>query len=255
MNEIRFEVEAGVATITLAAPQRRNALTAPLARELVEACERADGDGAVGAVIITGDGGFCAGASRDLLEAATRNPLVDPARADLLAVYESFVRVGQLAVPSISAVTGAAVGAGVNLVLATDLRVVANDAKLIPGFLRLGLHPGGGHLALLGRLAGRETVAALGIFGEEIDGARAHQLGLAWAAPPAAEVLPSAVAIARRVARDPELARATAAALRLELGPPPISWPAALQAETAMQAWSLHRAEGRLFGPQATERD
>jgi enoyl-CoA hydratase len=247
VSAVRLEVEEGVATITLAAPERRNAITVSLARAIIEACEVADADETVGAVVVMGEGGFCAGASQELLAAATEDPLREPVRAELHAVYESFARVGRLEAPSIAAVTGAAVGAGVNLALATDLRIMASDARLITGFLRLGLHPGGGHLALLGRLVGREAVAALGVFGEEIDGARAHAIGLAWEVVPEERVLARAKELARRVARDPELARATAAALRLELGPPAISWAAALQAETAMQAWSLRRAAGRLF--------
>ncbi len=249
MNEIRLTVDHGVATITLAAPERRNALTAALARELVEACTAADADEEVGAVVVTGEGGFCAGAERGLLKAATVDPLTDPVRRDLQSIYQAFVRVGQLAAPSIAAVTGAAVGAGLNLALATDLRIVATDARLLPGFLRLGVHPGGGHLVLLGRLAARETVAALGVFGEEISGTRARELGIAWEALPQARVIPRAQELARRVARDPQLAREMVSSLRLELGPPPISWAAALQVEATAQAWSLRRLEGRLFGP------
>jgi enoyl-CoA hydratase len=247
MSEVRVEVDEGVATITLAAPERRNAITASLARELIAACEAADADESVGAVVVTGEGGFCAGASRELLSAATADPVGEPARGDLLAVYESFARVGRLAAPSIAAVTGAAVGAGVNLALSPDLRIMALDARLITGFLRLGLHPGGGHYALLGRLVGREAVAALGLFGEEIEGTHAQALGIAWEALPEDRVVPRATELARRVARDPELARAMASSLRLELGPPAISWAAALQAETAVQGWSLRRSAGRLF--------
>jgi enoyl-CoA hydratase len=247
MSEVRLEVADGVATIMLSAPERRNALTAPLAREIVEACEAVDSNEAVGAAVVTGEGGFCAGASRDLLRAATEDPTREPVRSELHLVYESFARVGRLTVPSIAAVTGAAVGAGVNLLLATDLRIVATDARIVTGFLRLGLHPGGGHFALLGRLADREAVAALGMFGEEIDGARACELGLAWQSLPEEQVLPRALELARRAARDPELARVMTESLRLELGPPGISWPAALEVETAAQAWSLRRAAGRLF--------
>ena len=66
-------------------------------------------------------------------------------------------RVGELAPPTIAAIRGGAVGAGLNLALATDLRVVAEDAALLSGFIPIGLHPGGGHTALLGRLGSREA--------------------------------------------------------------------------------------------------
>ena len=113
--------------------------------------------------------------------------------------------------PTIAAVLGAAVGAGINLMLATDLRIVAEDARLISGFLRIGLHPGGGHFGLLAGRAGAEAAAAAGIFGEEISGVRAVQLGLAWEALPAEQVeqraaelaLPALLAIRNWPGRPP----------------------------------------------------
>lgn len=249
MTEVRLEIAGNVATITLAAPDRRNALTPEMARELVEACEAVDGDPAVGAVVVRGEGkGFCSGGHRATLAGAATDPVDDARFKEILSVYQSFARVGQIQAPTIAAVRGAAVGAGVNLMLATDLRIVAEDARIIAGFLQIGLHPGGGHFTLAGRLAGRETVAALGLFGEEIDGRRAVALGLAWEALPADAVESRAQELAQRAAQDPELARAVVKTMRLELGPPAVSWPVALEAETAVQLWSLRRAlaAGRL---------
>jgi enoyl-CoA hydratase len=125
--------------------------------------------------------------------------------------------------------------------LATDLRVVATSARIISGFARIGLHPGGGHFALLGRLAGREAAAGLSVFAQAIDGQRAVALGLAWECLPEAEVEPRAMHIAREVASDPALARATVQSFRLELGPPAVPWPVALEAERGSQMWSLKR--------------
>ena len=249
LAEIVLTVEAGVATITLAAPERRNALTPVMARELVEVCETIDADRSVGAVVVRGEGnGFCSGADRRVLAAVAENPVDDDAFADLLSVYTAFGRVAELEPPTIAAICGAAVGAGMNLALAVDLRVVAEDARLIAGFLRIGVHPGGGHFTLFGRVAGREVVAALTLFGEEIDGRRAADLGLAWEALPAAEVDARAQELAARAARDPELARRAAQTMRAELGPPGVPLRVALQAETANQLWSLQRAlrAGRL---------
>jgi enoyl-CoA hydratase len=131
----------------------------------------------------------------------------------------------------------------VNLMLATDLRIVSETSRIMTGFMKIGLHPGGGHFSLLGRLAGREAAAALSLFGDEIDGRRAAEIGLAWIALPEAEVEGRAIEIARRAAADPELARAAARSMRIELGPPAISWPAALEVEKAIQMWSLRRRE------------
>jgi enoyl-CoA hydratase len=156
--------------------------------------------------------------------------------------------VGSLAVPSIAAVRGAAVGAGLNLAMATDLRVVARDARLIAGFQRIGIHPGGGFFTLAARLGGREASTAMGLFGEELSGERAMALGFAWEAVDSEQVPDRARALASRVAADPELARVTARSLRLELGPPNISWPAAVELERGPQLWSRQRLQERSRG-------
>src|SRR4051794_3443246 len=67
-----------------------------------------------------------------------------------------------------------------NMPLAADLRIVANDARLLRGFLKRGMHTGGGHFVILSRLIGREAGAAMALFGEEISGSHAVELGLAW---------------------------------------------------------------------------
>ena len=157
------------------------------------------------------------------------------------AIYRSFARVGELAPPTVAAIRGGAVGAGLNLALATDLRVVGEDAKLLSGFIPIGLHPGGGHTALLGRLGSREAAAALTLFGERLTGAQAVERGLAWSAVPDAEVDAAALALAAVPAKDPELARRTAASLRTVTGPPALPWNAALELERASQMWSMRR--------------
>lgn len=234
----------GVATITLAAPERRNALTVSMAERLAAVCDEIDADPSVGAVVVQGAGGFfCSGGDRGTLAQAGRDPAAPAAFSGMGAIYRAFARVGELEPPTIAAVRGGAVGAGLNLMLATDLRVVASDARIVSGFMPIGLHPGGGHGALLGRTGVREAAAALALFGEAIDGRRAAELGLAWCAVDDAEVEQTALALAQRAARDPELARRTARSLRLELGPPAISWAAALELERAAQMWSMRRKE------------
>jgi enoyl-CoA hydratase len=239
---IDLEVTDGVAFITINAPATRNALNNELADRLVAACDAADRDPAVGAAVIKGAGGtFCSGAERGHLDEVGRDPAEEGRYASLSGIYRAFTRVGQLEVPTIAAVRGAAVGAGINLMLATDLRIVAEDARLISGFLRIGLHPGGGHFALLAGRAGAETAAAAGLFGEELSGLRAVELGLAWQALPSGQVEERAAELARRPARDPELARKATASLRTELGPPRLPWTAALEVERGAQLWSLRR--------------
>ena len=118
--------------------------------------------------------------------------------------------------------------------------MVADDAALLSGFIPIGLHPGGGHTALLGRLGSREAAAALTLFGERLTGAEAVERGLAWRAVPAAEVdgprsrsprsrptTPSSPAAPPRSCAPP--------------GPPALPWAAALELERAGQMWSMRR--------------
>jgi enoyl-CoA hydratase len=250
MCPIQLDVDEGVATIRIDSPATRNALNPELSRDLAAICERVDADPSVGAVVVCGGGGtFCSGAERDLLSRNGEDP-ADPERyAEIGAIYDAFVRVGKLTVPTVAAVRGAAVGAGVNLLLATDLRVVAKDARIIAGFTRIGIHPGGGHFALLARLVGWEAAAAIGVFGEEVSGVRAAELGLAWAAVEADQVEETARTLARGAARDPELARRVVGSMRRELGPPAVSWDVAVDFERAAQMWSLRRRDVRAVSP------
>ncbi|MEA2168255.1 MAG: enoyl-CoA hydratase [Solirubrobacteraceae bacterium] len=241
-SEVRVERDGGVGILTLAAPDRRNALTLSMAKAMTAACDELDADASVGAVVIAAEGKtFCAGGDRETLAAAGENP-ADPDTYDGMgAIYRAFTRVGELATPTIAAIAGHAVGAGMNLALATDLRIVAEDVMLTSGFLGIGLHPGGGHTALLARTGAREAAAALALFGERIDGRRAVELGLAWKAVPAEAVLDTALELARVPAADPDLARRTTRSLRLSIGPPALSWPAALETERSVQMWSMRR--------------
>jgi enoyl-CoA hydratase len=244
MGTINLVVKEGVAIIEVDAPEVRNALSVDMARQMVARCDEIDANASIGAAVLYGAGGsFCSGAERGLLAAVGRAPLTEDNYAQLGEIYRAFTRFGELAVPTVAAVRGAAVGAGLNLMLAADLRIVAEDARLMSGFLRIGLHPGGGHFGLLGQRAGRETAAALGLFSQEISAARAVELGLAWEALPSAEVEARAIEIATNAARDPALSRLALASLRAELGPPALPWPAAVAVERGPQLWSMARRD------------
>jgi enoyl-CoA hydratase len=232
----------GIAVITMRAPDRRNALTLEMATAMIEACEAIDADPAIGAVIVTGEGGyFCAGGDRDVLARAGEDPAAPDTYAGMSTIYNAFARVGRLEPPTIAAIRGGALGAGLNLALATDIRVVADDAVLLSGFLPIGLHPGGGHSLLLARSGGRETANALELFGERLTGIEAVERGLAWKAVPSDQVDGCARELAAVPAADPELARRTAASMRRIAGPPLIPWEAALDLERSSQMWSMRR--------------
>jgi enoyl-CoA hydratase len=241
MGRIDLRVTDGVAVLTVSAPEVRNALTPEMAAEMVARCDDIDADPAIGAAVVRGEGEtFCSGADRRRWRVGA-DQAEEQTYAETSIVYGAFVRVGRLAVPTIAAVRGAAVGAGMNLVLATDLRIVARDARLMAGFLKIGLHPGGGFFTIAHRSAGREATAAMGLFSEEIDGERAAQIGLAWRAVDAADVDRVAFELAARPAMDPALAREAVRSFRTESGPPGIGWDAAVHFERGTQMWSQRR--------------
>ena len=240
--EVLLEVDGGVAVVTLNAPDRRNALTPAMASELIDVFDQVDARPEVGALVVRAVGkSFCAGGDVATLQSAGRDPAAPDAYDGMSRIYDSFYRLGQVRVPTIAAVRGSAVGAGMNMLLAADLRIIASDARLIAGFLKRGMHPGGGHFVILSRLIGREAAAAIALFGEEINGARAAELGLAWEAVDDATVEDRALELARRVAADPELARVAVGNFRREAVNGAVSWDVASQFERPAQMWSMRR--------------
>ncbi len=241
-TEVLLEVDGGVAVVTLNAPDRRNALTPQMAGDLIDVFEQVDAQPEVGALVVRAVGrSFCAGGDVGTLTWAGKDPAAPDAYEGMGRIYDSFYRLGQVRVPTIAAVRGSAVGAGMNMLLAADLRIVANDARLLAGFLKRGMHPGGGHFVILSRLIGREAAAAMALFGEEIDGRRAVELGLAWESHDEAAVEDRALELARRVAADPELARVAVGNFRNEVVNGAVSWEVATQFERPAQMWSMRR--------------
>jgi len=211
MTELQIEIVDGVAVLTLDAPARRNAITLSLCDEITASCEALEDDESVGALVVTGAGtAFCAGADLSHLGGDHGRPTED----GLLAIYEGFLRIARSPLPTIAAVNGAAVGAGLNLALACDVRLAARSARFDARFLQLGIHPGGGHTWMLQRIAGPQAAAATVLFGEILDGAEAERTGLAWRCVDDDALLPTAVALAARAAAVPrELVRRTKATL------------------------------------------
>ena len=185
-------VQDGVAVLTLNDPDRRNALTRELSTAILAAVDRAEADEQVRALVVTGSGrAFCAGADVGDLLAATEG---DTAGVQL--VYDAFGRIADSPLPTIAAVNGAAVGAGLNLALACDVRVMSSSARLECRFLTIGIHQGGGHAWMLERLVGPQTAAAMLLFGETVRAQDAVARGLAWSAVEDDELLPTALRLA-----------------------------------------------------------
>src|SRR5947209_2101572 len=146
--------EGRVAVLTLSDPGRRNALSLELSGQLAGAVAECDQDGSVHAIVITGaPPAFCAGADRGALAAAGRTG----SEAQLRGIYAGFLAVANAALPTSAAVNGPAVGAGLNLALACDVRLAGPGAVFDARFLQLGIHPGGGMTWLAQRAVGPQT--------------------------------------------------------------------------------------------------
>lgn len=239
---VKLERADGVAVVTISNPSIKNGLTRQMALDLVDLFDQVDADRSIGSLVVTGDDGtFCSGADTKTWAPAFSDPGTDRALEEADAMYNAFYRLGQVEVPTIAAVNGAAVGAGLNLAMATDLRIVATNARLIGGFLRAGIHPGGGFFTITSRLVGREATAAMGLFSEEVSGARAVELGLAWEAVEPEAVLDRALELAARAAQDVPLGRRALRSFRLETAGASMPWAVALEMERGVQAWSQTR--------------
>jgi enoyl-CoA hydratase len=201
---VRLERDGNVAVVTLDDPARRNALSLEVTMQLAQAVDKARDDPAIGALVLTATPpAFCAGGSVD--------DLLEP-RASLRDMYAGFLAVAGLPIPTVAAVNGPVIGAGVNLPLACDVILCSPKALFDPRFMDLGIHPGGGHLWRMQRLVGRQAAAAMVIFGESLSGEEAARVGLAWRCVDDHELLGRAVALARRAADRPRelIARAKA---------------------------------------------
>lgn len=234
MNEVQVSrPEPGVALVRLAAPDRRNALTGAMARELTAALRELDADDSVGAVVISGgEEAFCAGAHRSVLAGAGQGG----DRADLEAIYEIFATQRALAVPTVASVCGPAVGAGLNVALACDARLVGANAYLRSMFVANSIHPAGGHLRMLADLGGRSLAVRMASFDRPLDADAAVAAGLASGPYDPAAAEGEAVRFAALAGEAPRLARSIKGSVDL-IGLLPMEEAAAREAQA--QAESL----------------
>ncbi|KUI34378.1 enoyl-CoA hydratase [Mycobacterium sp. IS-1590] len=210
-DPVLIHVEDRVAVLTVNDPERRNAVTFEMSAALREAVDAAEANPDVHAVIVTGAGkAFCAGADLSALGSATED--------GLRKIYDGFLAVANCALPTIAAVNGAAVGAGLNLALAADVRIAGPAALFDPRFQKLGIHPGGGATWMLQRAIGPQAARASLLFGMRFDAEAAVRYGLAL------QVADDAVAAAKELAQGPagaprEVVLATKASMRATANP------------------------------------
>jgi enoyl-CoA hydratase len=236
MEHVRVSEADGIATVTLADEKRRNAMTAAMVEQIVATFDALEANDSVGAVVLTGEPpAFCSGADVSSLGALASG---EGERRSVVSIYEGFLRVLRSPLPTIGAINGPAVGAGMNLALVCDVRLAASSARFEARFLKIGLHPGGGHTWLLERAVGPQAAAAIVLFNEPIDGARAAEIGLAWRCVDDDALLEDAQALAARAAAVPR-ALSARAKQTLRAVPWQPDFETALATEVEHQAWSL----------------
>lgn len=190
----------GVVLVTLDLPDRRNSMSAAMTASWARAMAALRADDGVRAVVVTGAGtAFCAGGDLSWI-GAEPDASVDALRTRMLAFYRAWLSVRDLEVPTVAAVNGPAIGAGLAVALACDLRYAAEDARLAVPFTSLGMHPGMATTYLLPEVAGLALAREMLLTGRSLTGAEAATRGLVTAAHPRAEVLGAALAAARAAA-------------------------------------------------------
>jgi enoyl-CoA hydratase/carnithine racemase len=209
LQTLRYEVQDGIATITLHRPEKMNAFTAQMRDELVAAFDETDADDAVRAVIVTGAGrAFCAGADLSAggktFSYAERG---EAAREELKVgdVYRDgggivTLRMFRSLKPIIGAINGAAVGIGMTMQLPMDIRMASSAARFGFVFARRGITPEAASSWFLSRLVGMQTALEWCFTGRVFDAQEALQRGLVRSVHAPDELLPAARALAREIA-------------------------------------------------------
>ena len=195
--QLELNQEVGVGVVLLDDPAHRNVLTRAMSDALADAVASALEAGARAIVLGASPPVFCAGGSVD--------DLLDPP-GPLVDAYAGLHALADCPVPTVAAVGGAAIGAGVSLPLACDVILVSDEASFDPRFLDVAIHPGGAHLWHLSHRIGRQGAAAMVLCGDVLGGEDAVRAGMAWRLVPHDDLLPTAKAFARRAAaRSPGL--------------------------------------------------
>ncbi|KRB75008.1 enoyl-CoA hydratase [Nocardioides sp. Root190] len=179
LSHLRLERPSdGVALLVLDQPDLRNAMSEEMTASWVRAVEHLAQDPSVRAVVVTGAGkAFCSGGNLAWL-ASEPDATVDQLRSRMMAFYRAWLSIRQLEVPTIAAINGAAVGAGLCMALACDIRYAARGARMGVPFTKLGIHPGMAGTYLLPDVVGPAAARDLFLTGRMVDAEEALGLGL-----------------------------------------------------------------------------
>jgi enoyl-CoA hydratase len=198
---IIYEVRNQIAFITLNRPESMNAINRQMTGEIVKACQQAEDDSAVRVAIFTGAGERAFSAGMDLKERAETafSPIERRNQKLTQTVHTQSRAIGVMTKPTIAAIRGYCVGGGLEMALACDLRVAAEDAKLGLTEVRRGLIPGAGGTQRLTRAVGTAKALEICLTGDTVSGSEGYRLGLVNAAVPASEVLKAAEELANKI--------------------------------------------------------
>lgn len=198
-EHIRYDVAGGVATLTLHRPDKLNAVNSPMLREMIRAFDRADEDDGVRAVIVTGAGrAFCAGA--DLSGGGRTFARETSAEEHRDGGGQVTLRIFDLKKPVIAAINGPAVGFGITMTLAMDIRIASSSARIGFVFARRGVVPEAASTWFLPRLVGMAQAAEWVYTGRVFPADEARAGGLVSRVVPPEELLPTAHTLAREIA-------------------------------------------------------
>jgi enoyl-CoA hydratase/carnithine racemase len=205
----------GVVLLTLDNPGRRNAMSDEMTSSWVAAVRELAGDRSVRAVVVTGAGSaFCSGGNTSWI-ASEPHAEVDQLRTRMIAFYRAWLSIRELEVPTIAAVNGPAIGAGLCLALACDLRYAASSAKLGAPFVKLGMHPGMAATYLLPDVVGDAHARDLLLTGRVVDAEESMRLGMVSRVMPDETFLDEVLDVAAGIAASaPIPSRYTTLALR-----------------------------------------
>lgn len=199
-------VQSGVAVLVMNRPERMNALNNDLATALFGALQRISEDDAVRAVVLTGAGrAFCAGGDLGVIGKGREANNVKELEPILRAGMGAVLKMRTMPQPVIAAVNGAAAGAGMNIALAADIRISAEEAVFGQNFAKVGLFPDYGGTYFLPELVGPSKAAEMFYTGDMIDAKTALQLGLVNRVVPAAQLESEVKTLAAKIAGGPPL--------------------------------------------------
>jgi 2-(1,2-epoxy-1,2-dihydrophenyl)acetyl-CoA isomerase len=208
-KQLSYSCKNGIATLTLNRPNKLNACTTAMYRGIIQVVEEVQNNDEVRVLIVTGAGeGFCAGSdAKERLEVKARGENLATSRKEMIAPIgyfgESFFSLGK---PTLAAVNGICVGAGLSFALLCDVRIASDKARFGAVWVRMGLVPDVGATYLLPRIVGSDKALELCFTGEIIDAEEAQKIGLATKVVAHDRLMSTVNQLARKIAEGPSVA-------------------------------------------------